>query len=429
MIKKHIMNNNNIINDEEKSEIIISEESLEDNKDQNEIINPNEFYKTTNSSNKIISRKEDIININPTFKETVVNFVNNKPNLQTNINSFKPPEIFKRRVSEIKYDIKTKSLKKVTYDITNEDMVFPRIIKQIHSESVDNGTNLVIQNNPNENYINTNIDNSVTSESVNNNNNSKENEIKLKDNKDYIDNNSIIKERRDTINTQNEMEYINMTSRKESNISLNENSGKMSNLPSYRSSEKNIPNINRNNDAIIYNKYTFDKSPKLSDEDKYLLVNHKKGNKYLNISLTNNKNNLNGNMNYNYANNHNNSNIKQLFLSERDFPQGINLVGLNDEKLTRKNSITGNTYIEQERDNNLKLERLGIPSPNGQGPKKRKIKLQGISTDAPLKISAAFGRTAYTFINTNNNKKIYSIQTIKKKPENEKLDIYLGSNS
>ena len=44
-----------------------------------------------------------------------------------------------------------------------------------------------------------------------------------------------------------------------------------------------------------------------------------------------------------------------------------------------------------------------------------------------LKISAAFGRTAYTFIDKNNNKKLYSIQMRKIKPENEKFDVYLGN--
>ena len=65
-------------------------------------------------------------------------------------------------------------------------------------------------------------------------------------------------------------------------------------------------------------------------------------------------------------------------------------------------------------------------------PTRKKVNLQGISTEPPLKISAAFGRTMYSFIDKNNTKKIYSIKTIKKKPENEKmekLDVYLGSNN
>ena len=102
-------------------------------------------------------------------------------------------------------------------------------------------------------------------------------------------------------------------------------------------------------------------------------------------------------------------------------------MGLNNEKYRKNDSIYDDIYYESEIKNNLKLERLGIPSPNSQKPRKKKIKLEGLSTEAPLKISAAFGRTAYTFIDKNNNKKIYSIQMIKKKPETEKLDIFFGS--
>ena len=436
---KQIMNNKNNndinndydINNEEKTETIISEESFEDNKDQNDFLNTKDYYKTANSINRIVSRNEDINDINPIFKETPVN---NNTNFQSGFKTFKKPEIIRRRVSQIKFDAKTKSLKKVTYDITNENVFFPKINRQNPSKSVekDYQVNYKNQNSPKENYINTNIDNnSATSESVNNNIN-KSNEVKIKINKDFEDNynnNIIINERRDTINDNNEIEYSNMTSRKESNKSLNENSEKMSYLPSYRNSQKNL--IENNDADIINNKNTYDKSPKLFSEDKYALDNFKKGKKRGNLPQMNNKKNFIGNINSNYMSNNNNynSNINQLYLSERGFPQGINLVGLNDEKITRKNSIEGNTYIEQERENNLKLERLGIPSPNSQKPRIKNNKLQGISSEAPLKISAAFGRTAYTFINTNNNKKIYSIQMIKKKPENEKLDIYLGSNS
>ena len=130
-------------------------------------------------------------------------------------------------------------------------------------------------------------------------------------------------------------------------------------------------------------------------------------------------------MNSNYSN-YNHNNYNQLYLSHRDHNQGINLVGLNQDITNRKNSIDGNIYLGNE--NNLKIERLGIPSPESQKLKKKKMKLHGISAEAPLKISAAFGRTAYTFIDKNNNKKLYSIQMLKKKPENNKLDIYFGSN-
>lgn len=419
MFKNHTVNNSDNENDEEKNNII-SEESIQDNKDlnQNDNLNVNEFYKTTNNSNRIFSKNEDIINVNPNFREAIINDNSNHQNKFNNNKAFKKPEIIKRRISEIKFDLKAKSLKKVTYDINNENMIFPKINPNI----IDNQTNFLVQDNPKEN------DNSITSESGNNHIINNSDQIKVKINKDFVDNNIIIKERRNTLNSQNKTENSNVISRKSSIKSLNEINEKMTNLPSYRNSQKNF---NGNNEVILNNsnyKNINDKSPKIFDEDKYLLANFKKGRKKFNLSQPNNKNsNFISNTNSNYINN--NSNTNQLFLSERDFPPGINLVGLNNEKINRKNSVDSNIFLEPERENNLKLEGLGIYSPENQRPKKKKIKLQGISTEAPLKISAAFGRTAYTFINKNNNKKIYSIQTIKKRPENEKLDIYLGSNS
>ena len=419
MFKNQTVNNSDNENDEEKNNII-SEESIQDNKDQNQNdnLNVNEFYKTTNNSNRIFSKNEDIINVNPNFREAIINDNSNHQNKFNNNKTFKKPEIIKRRISEIKLDLKTKSLKKVTYDINNENMIFPKINPNI----IDNQTNFLIQDNPKEN------DNSVTSESGNNNIINNSDQIKVKINKDFVDNNIIIKERRNTLNSQNGLEKSNMITRKESIKSLNEMNEKMTNLPSYRNNNKNFNGNNEVNLSHSNDKNINDKSPKIFDEDKYLLANFKKGRKKFNLSQPNNKNsNFISNTNSNYINN--NSNTNQLYLSERDFPPGINLVGLNNEKINRKNSVDSNIFLEPERENNLKLEGLGIYSPENQRPKKKKIKLQGISTEAPLKISAAFGRTAYTFINKNNNKKIYSIQTIKKRPENEKLDIYLGSNS
>ena len=419
MFKNHTVNTSDNENDEEKNNII-SEESIQDNKDQNQNdnLNVNEFYKTTNNSNRIFSKNEDIINVNPNFREAIINDNSNHQNKFNNNKTFKKPEIIKRRISEIKFDLKTKSLKKVTYDIKNENMIFPKINPNI----IDNQTNFLIQDNPKEN------DNSITSESGNNNIINNSDQIKVKINKDFVDNNIIIKERRNTLNSQNKTENSNMISRKSSIKSLNEMNEKMTNLPSYRNNNKNFNGSNEVNLNDSNDKNINDKSPKIFDEDKYLLANFKKGRKKFNLSQPNNKNsNFISNTNSNYINN--NSNTNQLYLSERDFPPGINLVGLNNEKVNRKNSFDSNIFLEPERENNLKLEGLGIYSPENQRPKKKKIKLQGISTEAPLKISAAFGRTAYTFINKNNNKKIYSIQTIKKRPENEKLDIYLGSNS
>jgi hypothetical protein len=207
--------------------------------------------------------------------------------------------------------------------------------------------------------------------------------------------------------------------------SLNDNGKKMSNLPSYRSSKK----MEINSEPFYINKKNKnEQSPKYFEENKYLLPNFKKNRKKLNLSQVTDKK-INTNINWNFFNNEN-LYINKMYNSPIESSRGINLVGLNDDVFGRKDSVDGDLFFEPNMEQNLKLERLGIPSPNNsQPPKKKKIKLQGISTEAPLKISAAFGRTMYTFIDKNNTKNIYSIKTIKKKPENEKLDIYLGSNN
>ena len=411
IIKKQIINVNNINNDEEKRESVISEESFQENKEQSEIMKQNEFFKTTNNTNRTISRNEDIININPSYKESFNNntdnqYGNNGNIMNNNQKDFTPirkPELIKKRVSEIKFVFKTKSLKKVTYDITKENMLFPKLPNQNQFISVDNNNNIIIDNSPKDNYINNNMDNSAISESFKSNN-----EIKINDKP---------KERK-----QNKNDEEKALSRMNSIKSVKDIE-RTSNLPSYRSSHKNINGSNNISSNI--NKNKLGKNLELLDEDKYLLANIKKGRKKLNLSQNNNnKNNCATKTNSYYINS--NNNINQL-LSQGDFPQGINLVGLNNEKYRKNDSIYDDIYYESERKNNLKLERLGIPSPNSQKPRKKKIKLEGLSTEAPLKISAAFGRTAYTFIDKNNNKKIYSIQMIKKKPETEKLDIFFGS--
>ena len=205
---------------------------------------------------------------------------------------------------------------------------------------------------------------------------------------------------------------------------MNDNSEEISNLPSTRDNNNN-KYINTNGNI----KHTHNKSPKFFEETKYILQNIQKGHKSLNFSELNTKKINTNYLNINQKMNSINSNyINPSQISSRIHSKGINLVGLNEENNSRKNSMDGIYPGMEEGNNNLKLERLGIPSPNSQKPKKNKIKLQGLSTEAPLKISAAFGRTAYTFIDKNNTKKLYTIKVLKKKPENEKFDVYFGRN-
>ena len=413
--------------EEEKINSTISEESIPLDKENNNILNLKEYQKVKRDSTKFISRNEDIINVNPNFKEYLTNTKDNATNTINYIE--KKPELYQRRISEIKFDVKTNSLRKITYNITRDQMFFPKIHRHSQSNSIDFAENFIIENNPKVQITNNNIDddNTISSESIHNENKKTINKeiINNENNKEYINNKN---ERRSTINSQNEIEkekiQNNILSRMESIKSLNENIEQNNNIPSYRSSNKNF--IDKNNPLKN------DKSPKHFEVDKYLLNNIKKGKKILNLSKFNDKysnvNNINSNINYLYTNYHNN-NISPLHNSQNRYNKGINLVGLNDEYTNRINSMDGLTdiHLSGQKGINLKLERLGKPSANTKNQIKKKIKLQGISNEAPLKISAAFGRTAYTFIDKNNEKKIYSIQMIKKKPENEKLDIFFGA--
>jgi len=125
MIQTYKINKND--NNEEKTETdIISEESLINNKEpeHSNIINDKEYIKNELSSKK--SKNEDLKFINNTFREP---FVNDKFNNEENY-TLKKPEITTRRVSEIQFDFKTKSLQKVSYDISSENTIFPTLNTQ-----------------------------------------------------------------------------------------------------------------------------------------------------------------------------------------------------------------------------------------------------------------------------------------------------------
>ena len=420
MIQTYKINKND--NNEEKTETdIISEESLINNKEpeHSNIINDKEYIKNELSSKK--SKNEDLKFINNTFREP---FVNDKFNNEENY-TLKKPEITTRRVSEIQFDFKTKSLKKVSYDISSENTIFQKIKKNTNLNSIDNQNNIIINNNIK--------DNSITSESNDNNKENEKNEIDIKINDgEQFNNNTNNIVRKNTISSQNESNHVdsNLTSSRLQSIkSLNDVDGESNSL-SYSNNKKKYMNnnqkTNKNSNNDIINSL-HDNNPDYFEEKKYIASNLKKAGKKLNFSQLNsvktNTNLVNSNQQTNLVNSH------YFYPSKisRNYQNGINIVGLNDENFNRKNSIDGLFFPPMEIDKNLKLERIGISSPNSQRPIKKKIKLQGLSTEAPLKIAAAFGRTSYTFIDKNNTKKLYTIKTIKKVPENEKLDVYFGS--
>ena len=446
LINKHIENKikkNGYNIDDDKSETILSEGSLiNDNiKETKDIVNINEFAKTM-TDNRTNLKNEDIININHNFKEGL-NKVGFSIDNNNNINfSPKKSKLIEKRVSEIKFDLKTRTLKKKIYDITSESTFFPNINPSIKPNNViSHNQNLMISNNQNENIINNNniennANNSISIESNENNNidsinnkiekrkeNNENNNKKIKSNikqKSIINNNNNIKQKEHS-------KSISISIK-----NLNEINHKIDPLPSYRSSQK----FEINSEPLMNNyKNKNENSPRYFEENKYLLTNNKKIKKKLNLSHLQDKK-INTKINSNIFNDDNNFNlnINQMYYSPSNYPKtkGINYVGLNN--YYRKNSSDEEDInYDANKEPNLKLESIGIPLSNiSQKPTRKKVNLQGISTEPPLKISAAFGRTMYSFIDKNNTKKIYSIKTIKKKPENEKmekLDVYLGSNN
>ena len=129
-----------------------------------------EHQKVKRDSTKFISRNEDIINVNPNFKEYLTNTKDNATNTINYIE--KKPELYQRRISEIKFDVKTNSLRKITYNIARDQMFFPKIHRHSQSNSVDFAENFIIENNPKVQITNNNIDddNTISSESIHNEN-------------------------------------------------------------------------------------------------------------------------------------------------------------------------------------------------------------------------------------------------------------------
>ena len=198
-----------------------------------------------------------------------------------------------------------------------------------------------------------------------------------------------------------------------SNIS----SGKTSSRRSRNNSKKNNNIINKNNKKKKFNKLLEQNSKTVKKNDIFQRNSNSSdsNSNYLNIPKIN-------------------QNPLRPTISPHLPRIGVNYVGLNVQKFKDDDddfdgirmSFPGNKL------NNIRLEGIGIFSSNSQKTKKNKIKLKGISTEAPLKISAAFGRTAYTFIDNNKEKnKLYSIKMINQKKNfvNGNLDIFFAPNN
>ena len=292
-----------------------------------------------------------------------------------------------------------------------------------------NNTNSNNNNNNKNNNINNNTKNYNLTNNNNLNNNIKNNNINLNYNDDNNENKSQNNRSiRDSKNNSTNNLNSNTTSNIDnSNISSNKTSKR--NSFSRNNSEKSNININNN----LFNK---DNKNKNSNSNKLYKSHISKSTKKKNDMIHRNSNSSDSNSNiYQNIPPQINQNPLRPTISPHLPNLGVNYVGLHIDKIQEEDdyddirmSFPGNKL------NNLRLEGIGISSPNSQKITKKKIKLQGISTEAPLKISAAFGRTAYTFIDKNNEKnknKLYSIKMVKQKKNvgNDNLDLFFAPNN
>ena len=308
------------------------------------------------------------------------------------INNNLPKKIY--QLNKIEFDIKKKSLKKSTYNHTAmETNIFP-----------------LISGNKNEIFLNGNYNDILDDNNDNFNiNNDK--------NKDNTDKQKTLVNKNDTEHYQNSKSNSGSKSNSTSNI----NSNMTSNM--YNSNISSSKTSNRNSFS------------KTNDDNKKINQNIKKHQRKFNV--TNMNNNLNE-QNSNFQTNIpqvNKNNLRPI-ISPHPSRIGVNYVGLNIDNFKTQDEDDYDDIrlsLSGKKLKNLRLEGIGVSSPNSQKNVKKKIRLQGISTEAPLKISAAFGRTAYTFIDKNNEKnKLYSIKMIKQKKENNNknnLDIVFAPNN
>ena len=190
----------------------------------------------------------------------------------------------------------------------------------------------------------------------------------------------------------------------------NSNNNSINNTTSNKTSKRN--SLNNSLNMISYNKKNDDKSLNLIKQ-----FNSKKINKkYDLMQLNNTQKEIN--------------NKKQNKPSPNLLNRGINFVGLNlDNSDEDDDSDDLRKPLSGKKLNKLRLEGFGISTPNSQKLTRKKIKIKGLITEAPLKISVAFGRTAYTFFDKNNDQnRVFSIKTNKKKKMNENLGLVLAPN-
>ena len=371
----------------------------------------------------IKNNKEDMINKNNDNNNINENFINKEEN---NNMQEKIDNAIIEKEEESKSEINSKS--KRTYD------------KKENTSSNENNNEKDVM----ENFLLKNI--------IDNKNYLNNDEIKNKQKTNTINNNNVefnlkTKIFKKTLNNEKKIDN-NILPIIANNKKIERNNIKVNSYKSIQNTKKNVlnnsisQNSNSNNNSInqiksnITSKKDSAKSSYKTSKPNSFNQSSESKNNINNVLFKNNKKSRKKLDTPKMANasSENNSNIhsnnQNPTISPTTIPFGLNYVGLNIDNNKKDDDDDSDDDIRfslsGKRLNELRLQSIGFSPVNSQKIPNKKIKLQGISTEAPLKISAAFGRTAYTFIDKNNEaNKVYSIKKVKVKNnhEKDKLDL------
>ena len=367
----------NILKKEKKENT--ESKSITSNKDNNEIpILKNYEIKCDIDRNEILKKSVNLQNNNNSLYSNKTN--NSGLNDLSHNNDFTNSINNKKSYKLDKIEEK-KSIKKVTY---NDKFIGKNIFPKIN----ENKTTIFINDGNN----NVNVNNIKYTEITDNNDSSN------------LD------------NEQNSKSISENTSKINSNINSNLTSNLTSNLNSNKTSKRNsLSKTNTNNDNK--KKFSVSKTNKRKYNETALITDSKE-------------------KNYNFQTNPQISkNYLCPIIPPSDGRMGVNYVGLNIDNIKTQEDDDSDDFrlsLSGEKLKNLRLEGIGVSSPKSQKIERKKVRLQGISTEAPLKISAVFGRTAYTFINKTYEKNTkYNIKLIKRKKDFKKsnLDVFFAPNN
>ena len=403
-------------------------------------------------------RKNDNVNnnkINNNFRNVKINKENeisilklksveiNNNNIRNKLFEDKPKDDFKIIKNEINFDIKEdnekvnkiiqeKQLDSQTFK-SEENSISKTSINQSKTESLNNKENK-IEKEIIENYLLDNKDNNNKSKSNKflNFNNNIENDVSNIQKNINIQNNNEFEVKKIINNKRNEEKKVFpiISMPNENNIHKSSNSIKQNFF-------NNISrNINSNNNSInnISSNKTSKRNSLNNSSNKILNMisyNQKNDDKALNIIKKFNSKKIHKNYDLMQSNNtqKEQKKIEQNKPSPTLLNLGINFVGLNSDNSDEDddNSDDVRKPFSVKKLSKLRLEGFGISTPNSQRITSKKIKIKGFINEAPLKISAAFGRTAYTFFDKNNDQnRAYYIKTNKKKKINENLGLVLA---